>query len=294
MARQEPAAETVERALAVVQTFGGSWTQRKLDAIRAYLDAYTTALKNRAFRLTYVDAFAGEGQWQPRAEYGEFHEVRDGSARRALEIRDKEFDRLVFVEQDTERCERLESLRAEYSTRSIDIRNEDANQAIPFICRDLARNDRLVVFLDPFAASVDWATVEALAKTKKADCWILFPLIAVSRMMPTGNEPAAPLQAKLDQVFGGREYWDSAYQQSPQPNLWGEQATVRLRGADIIANLYRTRLQNAFAGMASTRGVLRNSKGSPLFELFFAVSNPAAAPIAIPIAEHLLRKMAEE
>ena len=187
----------------MVQTFGGSWTQRKLDAICAYLDAYTTALKNRDFRLTYVDAFAGEGQWQPRAEYGEFHEVRDGSARIALGIRDREFDRLVFVEQDPERCGRLELLRAEYPNRSIDIRNEDANQAIPSVCRNLEWNDRLVAFLDPFAASVDWATIEALAKTKKADCWILFPLIAVSRMMPTGSEPTAPLQPSLTKCSEG-------------------------------------------------------------------------------------------
>ena len=43
------------------QSFGGEWTREKLDILAAYLDAYTTALKNQPFNLWYVDAFAGSG-----------------------------------------------------------------------------------------------------------------------------------------------------------------------------------------------------------------------------------------
>ena len=35
-------------------SFGGPWTQEKLDILRRYLDVYTTALKNRPFRLIYL------------------------------------------------------------------------------------------------------------------------------------------------------------------------------------------------------------------------------------------------
>ena len=41
--------------------FGGPWTEQKLGILRAYLDAYTTALKNQPFTLIYVDGFAGAG-----------------------------------------------------------------------------------------------------------------------------------------------------------------------------------------------------------------------------------------
>ena len=41
--------------------FGGSWTQEKLNILRGYLDAYTTALKDQPFKLIYIDAFAGSG-----------------------------------------------------------------------------------------------------------------------------------------------------------------------------------------------------------------------------------------
>ena len=42
--------------------FGGNWTEEKLDILAKYLDAYTTALKNKQFRLVYLDAFAGAGE----------------------------------------------------------------------------------------------------------------------------------------------------------------------------------------------------------------------------------------
>ena len=50
-------------------TFGGSWTQEKLNILSGYLEAYTTALKSQPFQLIYVDAFAGEGSWRPGSEY---------------------------------------------------------------------------------------------------------------------------------------------------------------------------------------------------------------------------------
>jgi hypothetical protein len=43
------------------KSFGGSWSDDKLDTLRAYLSAYTTALKKTPFKLAYIDAFAGAG-----------------------------------------------------------------------------------------------------------------------------------------------------------------------------------------------------------------------------------------
>ena len=70
-------------------SFGGDWTQEKLEILRRYLDAYTTALKRRRFTLTYVDGFAGAGAYvEASQEYEEFQEIHDGSARIALGIDD--------------------------------------------------------------------------------------------------------------------------------------------------------------------------------------------------------------
>ena len=45
----------------------------------------------------------------------------------------------------------------------------------------------------------------------------------------------------------------------------------------------------AGAGVAPTRRTLRNSKNTPIFELYFAASNSRGAPIAVRIADHILR-----
>ncbi len=274
-----------------VSPFGEPWTQQKLDILRRYLDAYTTALKQQPFWLIYVDAFAGEGHWQSKSDYSEFHEMREGSALVALDIDDRPFDHLVFIEQDPKRCISLQRIKEEWPGRNIDVFNQDANKALPALCKGLSAMDRLVVFLDPFATSVQWATVEQLAQTRKADCWILFPLMAVARLMPQGEEPPLLLQNRLDSIFGGREHWASIYSLSPQFDLWGEQSSSRPSGSQQIANLYRDRLKTVFAGVAATRGTLRNSKKAPLFELFFAAGNPKGSSIAIKIADHLLKNL---
>ena len=275
--------------------FGGPWTAEKLEILRLYLDAYTTALKHQEFRLTYVDAFAGEGYWRPRSEfssedYEDFRTMRDGSSLIALGIEDKPFDRLVFIEKDTERYQSLMRLREEFPSRDVEVVNDDANQAIPLFCNRLEGYDRAVVFLDPFATAVSWETVAMLSYTEKVDCWILFPLSAIARMMPTDTEPTPALAAQLDRIFGGRGYWEDFYRTSPQLNLFGEETNQeRASGSEQIASRYRMRLETAFARVAPTRRVFKNSRNSPMFDLFFAASNPRGAPIAVQIADHILK-----
>ena len=278
-------------------SFGGTWTERKLEILKRYLDAYTTALKDQPFQLIYVDAFAGEGSWRPRSEYvsdpykdRDVQELRDGSPRIALQIQDKPFDKLMFVEKDADRYEKLMDLRWEYSNRDIRIRRDDANTAIPRLCDTLASHDRAVVFLDPYATQVSWDTVDRLARTRKVDCWILFPLMAIARMMPRRGEPSDALATQLDRIFGGRDLWSSLYQPSQQLSLLeSAREQERAFGSEQIADAYRNRLASVFYSVAPTRRTFRNSNNSPMFDLIFAASNPSGAPVAIRIANHILQ-----
>ena len=277
-------------------SYGGSWTHEKLEILGRYLNAYTTALKHQRFQLIYVDAFAGGGSYLAGSgyaaeDYGEFRELRDSSPQIALGVEDKPFDKFMFVEKDAIRCSSLELLRANYPDRNIDILNKDANDALPSFCETLGSFDRAVVFLDPFATQVSWYTVEELARTQKIDCWILFPLMAITRMMPTSREPPTLLAGQLDRIFGGRDYWEGLYTESPQQLslLSSESSQQRLHGSDRIAVSYRERLESVFAKVATNSRTFRNSKNSPLFELFFAASNPRGANRAVPIADHILK-----
>ena len=276
-------------------SFGGSWTLEKLDILQRYLDAYTTALKNRPFRLIYVDAFAGEEAFRLNAElyqddYDDLRALYEGSARIALGIQDKPFDNLIFSETDQQRFEALARLQQEFPDRDIVVHNEDANVILPQFCENLQPLDRAVVFLDPFATAVDWSTVDAIARTEKIDCWIPFPVKAISQLMPTDHQPRESWAARLDKIFGVREHWAGLYRRSAQLPLFdSDPGYERPGGSGPIADRYRERLESVFNTVAPTRRILKNSRNSPMFELFFGASNPAGARIAVEIADHILK-----
>ena len=67
------------------QRFGGEWTGSKLKILQAYLETYTTLMKNQGFTLHYVDAFAGSGSVKI-AEDADGSDFLNGSVQIALDI----------------------------------------------------------------------------------------------------------------------------------------------------------------------------------------------------------------
>lgn len=271
------------------QSWGGGWTLEKLDILSAYLDAYTTALKDQPFHLTYVDAFAGSGSIELEHD-DDRSAFLQGSVWRALEVTDKPFDSLLLIEKDPKNVATLEADLADHSSR-VDIVDGDANDELPQYCRRMARFERAVVFLDPFALQVDWATVEVLAKTRKCDVWILFPAGAIRRMLPRAGQPRLQWQEHLNRVFGD-DSWRSLYRTSRQQRMFGEPPLEESEsGVEQIVENYRARLQTVFVEVAPTRRTLLNSKNVALFEFMFAAGNPRGAKIAIRIADHILKNI---
>jgi three-Cys-motif partner protein len=157
--------------------FGGGWTQRKLEVLKKYLQAYTTIFKRneraRFYSISYVDAFAGTGTLRRPALGGlakylpELQEIerefRKGSVTRALEV-EPPFDKYIFVEKDVKKCRELESIAAQFGHRKARVVNEDANNALLKWSKSLnTAQERAVVFLDPFGASVKWEVIASLA-----------------------------------------------------------------------------------------------------------------------------------
>jgi three-Cys-motif partner protein len=179
----------------------GPWAREKLDALRRYLDFYTTALKNQRWRTIYADAFAGGGRAVIRAiptpdltplldeDQVDADQVEfiDGSPRVALDIANP-FARYVFIDPDAKRGADLEALRAEYAgSRQIDVRHESAATGIQWlVTRNITRSKhRGVVFLDPFGAQLEWVTIQLLANTRLFEVVINFALnTAILRMLP--------------------------------------------------------------------------------------------------------------
>lgn len=294
----------------MVNTFGGNWTRDKLEILEHYLDSYTTALKNQSFRLWYVDAFAGTGYIKLDSgdvtqgkllisENGwdsETADVLKGSVRRAIEIDDRPFDNLIFVELNFEYASELSKIKHEYKERNIQIVSQDANDYLQNWCLSQNRklgipwnNERAVIFLDPFATEVDWQTVQRISETKSVDLWILFPLSALTRMLPTDRQPDDANSANLNRVFGGQEWQGDLYRTQAQPTLFGAEIQTVRDDQQAIVDLYLSKLRGAFPAVVNKPKWFHNSRNSPLFAFMFAAANPGrGGRIALNIANHLI------
>jgi three-Cys-motif partner protein len=150
-----------------------------------------------------------------------------------------------------------------------------------------------VLFLDPYGMQVEWQTLEAIAKTQAIDLWVLFPFgIGVNRLLTTSGDIPEAWRHRLTSLLG-TDAWDrELYQVKRSENLFGEPEEHRVKAKlDAIGRYFVERLKTIFPGVAEHPGVLRNSSNSPLYLLCFAASNRRGAPIALRIAEHLLREL---
>jgi hypothetical protein len=66
--------------------------------------------------------------------------------------------------------------------------------------------------------------------------------------------------------------------------------SVQRTDLSAIEEYYRARLRTIFAGVADSAVKLANSKNVPLYLLFFVAGNERGAPIAVKIAESIMRR----
>lgn len=273
--------------------FGGPWTEEKLAILKKYLDAYTTALKNKSFRLIYIDAFAGTGEVELTSVDEGKKEFIEGSAKIAMDVDEKPFDEYIFVEKDQDRCIQLNSLKEANKNKNIQIENEDANNFLQNLQKDW-RHYRGVLFLDPFATEVEWATIKKIASFEALDTWILFPTSAIARMLPKKREPDNISQKwvnRLNRIYGD-ESWRDLYSISPQLSLFGDEEQQRPEGIDGLIEIYKSKLDQLFGDRFLNQSrALKNSKNSALFEFLFCVGNPNGIGPARRIAEHILKNL---
>ncbi|MGD1044819.1 MAG: three-Cys-motif partner protein TcmP [Bacteroidota bacterium] len=275
--------------------FGGNWTEEKLKRIRKYLVAYATIMNKQAFRFAYIDAFAGTGYRTVKQNeiddflFPEFAECEtksflDGSARIALQVKPR-FTKYLFVERDSEKVNVLENLRKEFPAlgKDIGIVNQDANAYLQDLCLHYSwQKSRAVLFLDPYGMQVTWNTIEAIAKTKAIDLWLLFPLgVAVNRLLKKDGKINAGFRKRLDQMFGTTDWFKHFYSVKTRTSLFGEERGLEKTGNfDTIGNYFVSRLKEVFPKVAEKPLALRNSKNNPLYLLCFASTNSVALKIA--------------
>ncbi len=102
----------------------------------------------------------------------------------------------------------------------------------------------------------------------------------------------APWRRRLDLLLGTTDWYDELYQIETERNLFGEdEARLVKVTMDTMGRYFNNRLKQVFAGVVDEPGVLRNSTNNPLYLLCFAVGNQRGKPVALRIANHLLKDL---
>lgn len=289
-----------------------AWTERKLAALREYLQQWRLIFdKNpgaRYYKTLYIDAFAGTGSRREptKAEntdqLGLFEfdpsqgpdNYRRGSARIALEL-DSKFDEYVFVDRNPDHAAELrQMIKSDFPDLDTRCRVWEADGCE--VMRELCtygkdwKKWRAVAFLDPYGMNVEWHLLEWIAKTEAIDLWLLWPLgMGANRLLKRDKKPHKVFSDKLTRVFGNVD-WEQFYTRPSTMDLFDDAPASEIKNTDFeaIGNLYLRRLETIFPGVAPRTKVLSNSRGNPMYLLFFAAGNRKGAPTAVRIANYLM------
>ncbi|MGP0083482.1 MAG: three-Cys-motif partner protein TcmP [Steroidobacteraceae bacterium] len=262
--------------------FGSPATELKLSVVEAYLRAFTTALRRSFAQLWYIDAFAGTGERTERVparrggllgdETRESVIIRKGSAKIAIDVKPA-FDRLIFVEKRPKAVQALREIRDQHADRHIDVIEGDANVEIRKIASHTNwRRIRAVMFLDPYGMSVDWQTLQAIAKTKAIDVWYLFSLSGFYRQ---AARSAAAIdddkRAAITRVLGTSEWEKELY--APATGFFSDRVPLqRTTNVSGLQDYVWRRLKTIFPAVLPPLP-LPIDRRPQKFSLFFAISN---------------------
>jgi three-Cys-motif partner protein len=261
----------------------GPWTSIKLDIIEKYAAAYSTVLSKTGLRYSYIDAFAGPGQYVRRGT----EELVPGSTSRALDVRPP-FNDYHFIDLENVRLARLQA--ATIDRPDVHVYHGDANDVlIGRVLPQVRYSDyrRGLCLLDPYNIGIDYETILALAAARSVEVFINFMIMDVNRnaarkVQGTANQSEV---LRMDRAWGS-DSWQTQFYDAPliQMDLFGNPMPRRKSvNNDDIAAAYRQRLRDAGFSHVIPPLPLRNSTGATLYYLFFAGNNSTGATIAADV-----------
>ncbi len=259
----------------------GIWSEIKIAILREYACAFTSILKTKAWckGCCYVDAFAGAGVHISKAT----GEMVPGSPLNALLVEPR-FDRIVLIDIDAEKAELLKSLCGH--DNRVEIEPGDCNEIIlKKITPALPRSSywRGLCVLDPYGIHgkpLNWLTIKKLADLKTMDIFINFPLMDINRNTLRNRLTNADDMdiAAFTLFWGGDDWKDLMY----APDLFGD--LDKIGSNQKLATAFQNRLKDV-AGFTFVPApiLMRNSKGGPLYYLYFASHQSVAQKIILSI-----------
>jgi len=289
----------------IIKGFGGSWTNRKLNAFINYVKAYTTILnnvKNRyGWKTIYFDGFAGYGEIDIEKEKSNdrpkgFFETHDygiyqGSVSRVLNLpKEHQFDYYYFVDTNKKYIKKLIRIKAnlpkDFEPR-VEIRNDDCNNQLKLLsdAMNKKKNFASLILLDPFGMQINWDSIEQFKNTR-TDIWILVPTgVAINRLLD--KKKKLKRIDKLEKFFGlpSNEIEDIFYTVVSRTSLFGKFESIYKVKDPIqkIADIYINQLKSVWDYVTEKPLILRNSRNCPIFHFIFASNNKTGFKIASDI-----------
>jgi three-Cys-motif partner protein len=279
--------------------WGGTWTEKKLNAFAKYVAAYLTIMKKYPYWKTiYFDGFAGSGErksqkkspfYQQLLVSEEDEDLYKGAAERILTMPgDLFFDYYYFVDTSEKSLEKLKNKLSKLPNikeNSLIFRPGDCNHWLFELSKAMSEPSNKyasLVFLDPFGMQINWESIESLKNTR-TDIWILIPTgVIVNRLLDKNGNLRHSL--KLQSFFGisEEEIRQKFYHKKVYTTLFGELERVKKVTDPIekIAELYVQRLKTIWNFVSEKPLSLENSKGVPIFHFVFASNNGNALRIA--------------
>lgn len=272
--------------------FGGEWTIQKLHIIENYLNAYTTALKNRKVKKVYIDGFAGSGKTELKCKSNDEQHpiIVDGSALLSLKY---DFDEYYFLELDTDRIKLLRKnveLNFPEKMDKVHFISGDCNEKLSKVLSRITVYHRCLMFLDPYALELKWETLEKISKCGVVDLWYLFPLSVVRLMAKNKNIPESN-KDKVNSILGTDAWLDELFVESEQLILFGEPEFERIE-YDKVLDYIKNRFATIFPFVSPNSKILKNeTKNAPMFMLCFMMTNESesAQKLASRIVKDIIR-----
>jgi len=278
--------------------WGGTWTEKKLDAFAKYVSAYLNIMRKYPYWKTiYFDGFAGCGERKTRDISPLYYQLMiteqeeklyKGAAERVLTLPDDlSFDYHYFIDTKEVSLKKLEDKLSELQKTKVNqfqYRHGDCNQQIIELSKAMKEKKCFasLVLLDPFGMQINWESIESLRDTR-TDIWILVPTGVIVNRLLDKNCNLTHSQ-KLQSFFGlsEDEIKQVFYYKETHTTLFGEEeATIKVtKPIEKIANLYAQRLRTIWTYVTEEPLRLENSKGVPIFHFVFASNNESALKIA--------------
>ncbi len=286
--------------------WGGSWTEKKLDAFAKYVSAYLTIMKKYPYWKTiYFDGFAGSGHRSENIETElykqlslsiEEEKVYKGAAERVLSLSNNlSFDFHYFIDSNQESLNKLEDKlgKLQKGKKQFQFRPGDCNQKLFELSAALKeKNSDLaaLVLLDPFGMQINWNSIASLKGTR-SDVWILIPTgVIVNRLLD--NKCELKSSTLLQTFFGLNEdeIKKVFYRKHTQPTLFGEDDEIIKKISkpiQQISKVYIKQLKTIWEHVTEEPLILYNTHNVPIFHFVFASNNTFAVKIAKDIIKSI-------